>query len=189
MEDALWLEELYHNNYRLLHRLGLFLMGPDTSYKDRIEDEIHEVFMLAWSKRAKLKSHPNVVGWLVEAMRRRQLAQFRQIRKEQKRSGFSLDDQVQSGAHSREERLSVGPEDFQTLWDKERQHAMEELLGKENAALFHLYLIERVPALDLARRLGITESCVRMRISRLKKKVLEHPEIYSAVVLLFLLGL
>jgi RNA polymerase sigma factor (sigma-70 family) len=182
LEDTRWLEELYKSNYELLYHVGLLFAGPDASCRDAVEDQISEVFLLAWKKRAQLKNHPNIVGWLVEALRRRLLANFRQFLKEQKKRGFSLDnDKDPSG---KAESLFSAAEDFQALWDKERKKLLEELLGRENAALFLLYCVERIPAGELTQRFGVTEDCLRMRVSRMKKKILEHPEIFSAVTLL-----
>jgi hypothetical protein len=99
-----------------------------------------------------------------------------------KEKGFSLDnDKDRTG---KAESLFSAAEDFQALWDKERKKLLEELLGRENAALFLLYCVERIPAGELTQRFGVTEDCLRMRVSRMKKKILEHPEIFSAVTLL-----
>ncbi len=184
MEDTRWLEELYRNNYKMLVHVGLFFAGPDAKFRDAVEDEIQAVFLLAWEKRARLISHPNIEGWLVEAMRRRLLAQYRKFLKEQKKTGFSLDDDSAGGQSLGAESLYANAEDFRALWDKERKSLLEELLGKENAELFLLYCVERIPAGELSGSFHVTENCLRMRISRMKKKILEHPEIFSAVVLL-----
>lgn len=184
MEDTRWLEELYKDNYKMLLHVGLFFAGQDAKCRDAVEDEIQAVFLLAWEKRAMLKSHPNIEGWLVEAMRRRLLALYRRFIKEQKKSGFSLDDDKAGGQAMKAESLYTNAEDFRALWDKERKLLLYELLGRENAELFLLYCVDRMPAGELTGRFHVTENCLRMRVSRLKKKILQHPEIFSAIVLL-----
>ena len=182
-----WLEDLYRSNYKLLYRVGSMFIGPDAARHDRIEDEIHEVFLLAWEKRAQLKSHPNAVGWLVETMRRRLLAQFRKWYREQKRHSFSMDDENCYTKIAQAENLRDDMDSFHMMWDKERMALLTDLLGKENAELFCLYCVNRVPAKELTVKFHVTEACIRMRANRIKKKVLEHPEIFSAFVFLFVL--
>ena len=65
-----------------------------------------------------------------------------------------------------------------------RREQLRELLGEENAALFIDYTLNGYSAKDLADRYGVSESCIWMRISRMKKKLMEHPEIFYTVLLM-----
>lgn len=182
MEDQVWLEQLYQDHFKLLLHIGRTFTGFSPAYQSKIEDEIHEVFLLAWKKREKLKCHPNPGGWLVEAMRKRLLAHFRKWRREQKHIAFSLD-----GEKLPQTLSTDGDEVFAAAADDERREALSQLLGHEDAELFTLFCIERVPARELAEHFSMTEACIRMRASRIRKKILSHPEIFMIVVLMLAL--
>ena len=182
MDEQQWLEKLYEDNFRLLYHIGRTFLTASPDRTGRIEEEIHEVFLLALQKRDKLLKHPNPGGWLVEAMRKRLLADFRKWRREQKHLAFSLDGQSLPITPSTGEEVV-----FEATADKARQQALDRLLGPEDARLFTLFCVERVPARELTEQFSMTEACIRMRASRIRKKVLSHPEIFIAVV--FLLAL
>jgi len=135
-------------------------------------------------KRDHLMRHPNPGGWLVEAMRKRLLAHYRKWRREQKHLAFSLDGESQPNIPSTD-----GDEVFTCAVDLTRQEALNQLLGREDARLFTLFCIDRVPAKELTGEFLMTEACIRMRASRIRKKVLDHPEIYMAVVFVCMLRL
>ena len=176
MDEQDWLEKLYQDNFRLLYHIGRTFLGSSPDRQGRIEEEIHEVFLLALKKRDKLICHPNPGGWLVEAMRKRLLAHYRRWRVEQKHLAFSLD------GESLPMTPSTGEDEvFEAARDQTRQEALENLLGTEDARLFTLFCIERVPAKELTDQFSMTEACIRMRASRIRKRVLCHAEIFMAV--------
>ncbi len=182
MDDREWLEALYNETYALLCRVGRAFLGNTPAGADRLEDEIQEVFLLAYARREKLQSHPCPEGWLVEALRRRLLSYYRAWRREQGRFAFSLNEE---GA-----REPVSPETdpaFMAAADKLRLQALEKLLGREDAQLFTLYCLDRVPAKELTERFSMTEACIRVRAGRIRQKILRHPELFLSVALVILL--
>ena len=184
MDEQVWLENLYQDNFRLLYHIGRTFLGASPDQQGRIEEEIHDVFLLAMQKREYLMRHPNPAGWLVEAMRKRLLSHYRKWRREQKHLAFSLDGESQPIIPSTD-----GDEVFESAVDLTRQEALEQLLGREDARLFTLFCIDRVPAKELTGEFMMTEACIRMRASRIRKKVLGHPEIFTAVVFVCMLRL
>ncbi len=182
MDDMVWLETLYQENFKLLYHVGRMFAGAGPAMSGLVEDEIHEVFMLAWSKREKLKSHVNIEGWLVEAMRKRMLACYRKWHREQKHLSFSLNEE--NAAEPSDKNQEEG---FQQAAQAECRDNLNRLLGKEDAELFQLYCVQRMPAREVADRFCLTEAGLRMRASRIRKKVLLHKELFLATILFLVL--
>lgn len=187
MDDRAWLSGLFRSNYELLYRVGSLFLGAGKGAL--VEDQIQEVFLLAWKKRRTLREHPNPAGWLVEALRRRLMALGRGMARESRLHAFSLDDRgrdEEGRAHEPEDTRCVRPEDF--LIGEERRALLTELLGREDADLFWRYCIVGSRASELAGRYRISEEAVRMRVSRIKRRLLASRELFYAVALA-LLGL
>ena len=182
MDGRAFIEKLYNDTYALLYRVGLTFLVSTPGGADKVEDEIHNLFLLAYEKREKLIHHPCPEGWLVEAFRKRLLAYYRKWRREQGKIAFSLDGEKVPQMSGEGESQVLGP-----ILAGERRKALDALVGETDASLFLLYCVERVPAKELSQRFPMTEACIRMRISRIRKKILQHPEMFLAAVFFFLL--
>lgn len=179
-----WLSSLFEENYVLLYRVGRIFLGSTTAQADMIEDQIQETFVLAWEQKRKLNAHPNPAGWLVETFRRRLMAQCRKVGREWKHQAFSLDE---------EERPSMANPDMPTVEDlfggKEQLALLRRLLGDKDAELFLRYCVHGQSAAQVASAYGMSESGVRVRVSRLKKKLLCNKEMFLCLVALLTLGI
>ena len=184
MDEKDWFARTYDQHYNLLYSIGKRLSAGQPRGQDGLFDDLQEVFLALWRKRAQLMQHPNVGGWLVQALRLQVQSHARKGRREASRAAYSLDDQDASAAH----QAGQEGEELDALLYSEKLEALERLLGQENARLFLAYAVQRIPARTLAAQVGVSEDCLRMRISRIKKKILDHPEIFSAL-LFGLLGL
>ena len=91
---------------------------------------------------------------------------------------FSLDEE---NAESR-----VVSKQFDTpeevLMNAEHMITLKTLLGEENAALFYGYCVEKKSAGEIGKAAGLSESCVRMRVMRLKKTILDNKELFLAII-------
>lgn len=184
MIDEGWLSDLFEENYALLYRVGRIFLGDSAAQADLIEDQIQETFVLAWRHEQKVKNHPNPVGWLVETFRRRMMAQCRKLGREWKRRAFSLDtddhpDMADSSAPSVESFVQGA----------EQTAMLARLLGKRDAELFLRYCVQGESAGRLAVDYQMNESSVRVRISRIKKKLLSNRELFLCVVTLLAFGI
>lgn len=181
MDDQTYITELFRRHYELLYRVGSLFLGAGQGAL--VEDQIQEVFLLAWRKRKALRDHPNPAGWLVEAMRRRLMALGRGMARESRMRAFSMDDSGGEGKTGEIEDTScVRPEDF--LIGEERRALLTQLLGREDAELFWRYCIVGTRAKELAGRYHISEEAVRMRVSRIKRRLLAHRELFYALAML-----
>lgn len=188
MEDIFWFSTTYQNNYRMLYDLGRLFVDNYSLYTDSVDDEIQEIFILLWEKKDELVKHPNISGWLVEALRYRMLHFLREQKKERKRSHFSMDDEKKAAARYAVEQSLTSSDGFDTLVETERMERVKNILGETKARLFYQYCIEKIPAKVLAEKYNVSENCIWMRITRIRKQILEHPEIFSVILLVFVLG-
>lgn len=182
MTNEAWLSSLYEAHYALLYRVGRVFFG--VSCADIIEDQIQETFILAWRHEQKLMEHPNPGGWLVETFRRCLMAQCRKQGREKKWRAFSLDEEGQPDIAD-QSTLSV--EDL--LRSKDQMVMLRRLLGEQDADIFLRYCIHGENAAQVAAKYDMTESGVRVRVSRLKKKLLINKELFLCVVSLLAFGL
>lgn len=180
MSDEAWLSALFEEHYELLYRVGRLFCGNGQTAM--VEEQIQEVFLLAWQKRGKLRHHPNPGGWLVEAMRLKLMNSGRKLARENRHRAFSLDEQ---DTGEMEDAGCVRPEDF--LRDGERRALLIELLGREDAELFWRYCVRGESAEELSGRCGISVNAVRMRICRIRKRLVKNREMFYAIVLMLVL--
>lgn len=181
--DETYLSGLFEENYALLYRVGRVFLGASAAQAELIEDQIQETFVLAWRHRQKLAAHPNPNGWLVETFRRCLMAQCRKLGREWKRQAFSLDSEARPPVPD----ASVpSPESF--VHGAEQAALLHRLLGDRDADLFLRYCVRGESARQLAADYGMSESGVRVRVSRLKKKLLANRELFLCVVALLALG-
>ena len=61
-----------------------------------------------------------------------------------------------------------------------------KLLGDENARLFYAYCIVGQSSKEIGQAYQLSENCVRMRVSRMKKKIIANQQLFFALVLLLL---
>lgn len=177
MEATIWFESVYQEHADFCFRLGRRLLAGRQE-EDVLYDVVQEVFTAVWQKRAELMNHPNIGGWLTLAVKYRVMgAENRRGRREQ-RQAYSLDDE-ELGAQLAAPQLT--PEQQTEL--QEKIGVLRELLGEENAELFLAYAVDGYRAKELGERFGLSENCVHVRISRMKKKLAAHPELLYALLM------
>ncbi len=181
--DETVLSSLFEENYALLYRVGRVFLGSSAAQADLIEDQIQETFVLAWRHRQKLEAHPNPGGWLVETFRRCLMAQCRKLGRERQRQAFSLD---RDDAPDMADASVPTPDSF--VHGAEQLALLRRLLGEPDAELFLRYCVQGQSARQLAADYHMSESGVRVRVSRLKKKLLANRELFLCVVALLALG-
>lgn len=181
MNDEAWLSQLFARDYALLYRVGRVFLGPESSREPLIEDQIQETFLRAWRKRDLLKKHPNPDGWLVECFRRMLLNACRKQAREWKRraEGASMGDLPDVSRSSPEEYARTA----------EQLASLRRLLGERDAELFLRYCVYGERADSIAPDFGVSAQALRMRVSRLKRRILAHRDLFFCVLLLCLTGL
>ena len=179
-----WLSEMYERNYALLYRVGRIFLGAGSAKETLIEDQIQEAFVRAWQKRGTLQKHPNPDGWLVDCFRKCLANACRRQNREWKRAAFSVDSQA---APVIPDDKYVTPEAYAR--SREQIALLKKLLGDGDAELFLRCCVYGEKAAPIAAEQGVSEQALRMRISRLKKKILANRELFGCFAALCLLSL
>ena len=182
-DDTTWLSGIYDAYYDLLYDMGRRLLRGQPALQDSLYDILQEVFLALWRKRDVLATHENIGGWLVNALRLEIRASLRKLLRHSKREAFSLDDAEKPSQAAEAEAAMPQGDMLEPLFYKEKEEALCKLLGQENARLFIEYTVNGYSAVELSEMYGISEGSIRMRVNRAKKKILEHPQIFSACLL------
>lgn len=176
MNEKEWFEQIYNDHADMLFRLGRHLLGgQDDSV---LYDLMQDAFLDAWSKREALMAHPNIGGWLALSLKNRAMATQQKAKRRSLRNAWSLDEEDSRPIAD----STMTPEQEALLSD--RVAALRDLLGEDNAALFLAYAVDGCTAKEIGRRWGLSDDCVWMRISRMKRKLVAHPEIFYAMLLI-----
>ena len=184
MTNDAWLPDLYQRNYALLYRIGRVFLGSFANQETLIEDQIQETFIRAWQKYSLLQEHPNPDGWLVECFRKCLMNACRKQNREWQRTAFSVD---MNNTPPVADARGLSPDEY--VRTREQLELLKKLLGEKDADLFIRYCVLGEKAAPIAADLGLSEQALRMRISRLKKKLLTNRELFACLVMLCLFGM
>lgn len=177
MKDESWLNDLYEHDYALLYRIGRIFLGTYVNQETLIEDQIQETFVKAWLKRDCLLKHPNPDGWLVNCFRKCLMNACRKQKREWAHTVFTT---TTDNTSSVPESKGLSPDDY--VRTKEQINLLKKLLGEKDADVFLRYCVYGEKATPIATELGISEQALRMRISRLKRKLLANKELFTCFV-------
>jgi RNA polymerase sigma factor (sigma-70 family) len=178
LEDRAWLEQVYREQIDTLIPMGRYFAKGVAD--DLLFDAIQEIFLALWRKRAALMNHPNIGGWLVDALKLELRAECRKQRRRAARHSYSMDEREQPTL------ADDTPMAEELVFQEEQYDLIRQLLGEENAALFIAFTVEGRTAKELAAQYGLSESCIWVRVGRMRKKLLQHPEIFGAFLFLMI---
>lgn len=174
-EDANF-EEIYLKHHDMVFRYICRVVRNDDAAAD---DLTQEVFLVAYNKRNKLKEHPNVPGFLMKTAKNKLKKYF------QEQKGIFDNDEESLDVLSKEESGSSGMDEYRKV---DLYYTLENILsGKELNLLLHYYAYGYSTA-EMAEKLGVSESCIKMRISRLKQKLRSFDELIFALIIVIYIG-
>ena len=125
-----------------------------------VEDILHDVFLAAINSGDTFLEHPNRIGWLYNTARYKI--------KEYHRKLYAVDT-----VDIDDENVEIGVEESGYL-EKELDLELKEVLLPEEYMRYYRYFHWRYAVEDMARMEGITVNNMRVKLSRLKKKLQEH---------------
>ena len=146
--------EMYGDTYRELIRY-VYNRCKD---KDLAEDIVQETYSEALIQFDKLQDHENLKGWLFKT------ASYKASNyiKKQKKEEVGLD-------------LVGEPGDCEAQYDAiEWKVALAGMVGEQNAEIFWAYHVLGYTGSEIAAHYGIKESCLKVRVYRIKKKIQEQ---------------
>lgn len=161
------IEDLY-GKYRV--NLHIFV---STAVKNTyaVEDIVQDVFLEALKKYDAFKNHPNQIGWLYRT------AAYKIKEYERRLHAISLVDV--------EEELNA-PEDEHGYLETEFKLLLHEELTPEEHRRYNRYFRFGYSVEEIAELEGVTVNNMRVRLSRLKKKLLKLTNI--DMVFIFIVG-
>ena len=167
MEERAWFEQVYRQNVDLLFRVGRRLLDSDEN-PDTLYDMVQEIFLLLWDRRETLKTHPNIGGWLMAALKFRILGERGRVTRRALRHAYSLDD---DGAAPVSDR-ALSPEERAVFAG--HIQAIRRLLKPDMAELFIDYAVNGCTPQQLAQKNGLTEYIARLAAARRGSRALCH---------------
>lgn len=148
------IEELYKTQMSELYLYAYHMIGN----QQEAEDIVQETFCLALGKRDKFLNHPNQKGWLMVVVKNKL---FEISRERKNHASLSLDEaQEIENEESQYKEIELEQTALRIMSREEWNMVKDHTLGKATVG-------------ELAKRYGITENNMRVRLHRLRRKVQE----------------
>lgn len=151
-------EELMKENYLKLHTF----MSRRQQDKEFVYDVLQETFMEAYRKTELLMEHPNTLAWLYTTAKNKMM-KMSSKRKEL----FFLDDETVNVLDD----FGKGEVQYSEI---ELSETLKSSLGEREYEMFLDYYINGCTSEEIADKYGVEAGGIRMRMSRLKKKLREN---------------
>ena len=175
----LWVEKTCEENYEDLYIVGLrYLLKTNPKDIAFLPDDIQEVYLLLCKRKEKLFRHPNITGWLIKTLKTVIADREGKARKEKARIAFSIDDET---ILRKVQGLRASDGDPAEIVMNQSQDGLSEIekeIGEENMGLLRAYYEEQIPSDKLATQMQMAGAALRMRITRLKRKIKERAGIF-----------
>lgn len=165
------LESLYTQHYPLMYKLACNRLYAFTGSATDAEDVVQTVFLLAARKWSTLENHPRQAAWLAKATTL--------VCRNHARSHHR---HAQKARRSMQELLGHQPAAYGKLYTgaaadgipvQDDLISLEQRLAPDEFALLKAYCLEQRPIEELMAANGLSETALRVRICRIRKKVLE----------------
>lgn len=127
--------------------------------KDFVEDVVQETFLEAYRKAEVLMEHPNQLGWLYITARNKML----KLNSMKKDLCFFEDGEAVYLENLRKEDEQYG--------EIELEEAIKATVGEEEYHMLRDYCLGGYSSEEMAEKYGLESGNLRMRVSRLKKKL------------------
>lgn len=165
----LWTEKIILENHQNLYNTGRRILKKYHEGIELLPDDIQEVYSIMWMKKKELIEHPNISGWLVETLKNVISNRMRGVFKDKQNQSFSLDDEEK--VRKRKDLEVAADQSKNTEATMDKLDRIRERLGKKNTDLLLKYYGQNIPPAKLAEKMHMTEGALRVKITRLKKKL------------------
>lgn len=178
-DAVVWLREMYDEHfdavdYAVKHLLEIYHMDPELA-----GDYVHDVFMRAFRRYDKLIDHPNVGGWLVKTA---ELTMLNEARKDIKRRRKTT---KLEAVYLEEPLVESAEMSYLNMLEEHDPEAAEEVIHEirsqlpvRDDLLYEQYYKKQMPLTELSKTYGVSETAVRLRVSRVAKKMRRMVKIY-----------
>lgn len=149
-------DEMYRENRDMVFDYALRMLNYNEA---EAEDLTQEVFWVAFVKWDKVKNHPNIPGFLIKSAQNK----IKQWQRDQRMVYVENSDMLDVLSNR------AGEKNFFSMVDL--CSTMEKVVSRENMNMLLYYYGYGCPAPELAKRYGITECNLRVRVARMRDKV------------------
>lgn len=165
-------EEMYESQYkRVQHYIRRNICNDDMS----VEDLTQDVFLVAYQQwETVVRDHPNIPGYLTV------IAQNKIKKWYEKQSRFypGDPDMITLEAQKRKHEGGVDPYEMVEIYS-----SAEQVISSHNLNILRHYYEYDYKASELSEQLGITESCFKIRVARMKEKLRKAIKLYLFLTL------
>lgn len=164
-------EDLYRLKYEFVYRYIKRMIQDDYA----AEDLTQEVFLVAFKKwESDVCAHPNVPGFLIR------VAQNKLKKWYEKNSRTFVDE---TGVIEFLEATSVQLDGMTEFKKSEFYATLEKILSVEEMDLLRYYYEYDYTSAEMAKILNLSESCFRMRMTRMRNKLKKYLGTISALII------
>lgn len=165
-KDDDYITELYHLYSSVVKKTVISKLY--SSSIDDIEDCVQEVFLLAIQKLDELRNHPKLIGWFVITSKNIAMKHNEKLLNKNCINSGSLDN---CSGFTVPENQFVEDIMFEQLNKHDVFEKIFEQLEYEEKRLYNLKWINRLSYSEIEETLGLSQSAVKNRISRLKRRI------------------
>ena len=151
--------DVYAENYTCIHDYIRRCVRDEAT----AEDMTQEVFLLVYRKWDELADHPNIVGYMMNAAKFNICKWYARQRRVMPEDGETLE--IVS-------RDSLKGNDSDVFRMSEFYSDAESVLRKEDLSILKYYYVYGYTSAEMAQRLGISVSCFKARVARMKKELI-----------------
>lgn len=154
-------EEVCRENYARIYNYILAKTGS----KEAAEDITQEVFLIAYQKGEGILGHENPVAFLYTTAKNLVMEHFRQ------REKVRLSEEVEIVSDNRDVFEEICREKSRQVDERDYQKQVLQKLTETERRFYREHYVEKKPMKVIAGEMGMSETAVRMRFVRIRKKV------------------
>lgn len=166
-------EEMYEKEYDGIRRYMSRMILND---QGAAEDLTQEVFFVAYQKWEEVKSHPNPSGFLMKVAKNK----LKKWYEKQHRLCVDEADAVERIARSR-----TGKREEDVFEMVDFYSSVENILSGRELNILRCYYEYGYTSSELSGSMGISESCFKVRVQRMKQKLRQSMTVLSFWIIVF----
>lgn len=149
MVDVVWFNTLYAEQYDRLKKMAWRSLDSEAI----AEELVQEAFLIMICKLDKLRSHPNLAGWLAVTVQN------------------LIKNELSRASTTREVSMTQEPLDERTMEEYRLEEILPPGLSEEEREVLILYFDKQYTYGQMSEKLGIPEGACRTRLYRAKGHV------------------
>lgn len=167
-DDQEWFDSIYHSTQRQLSLALLRIVKYHPLLKDSFDEILADTYFELSRNREKLRTHQNIRAWLTNTLKNKAHDKLREkLRVYSKIDWWAEIDEKFVASHD------LNPEDayIQKETRREIYQIISDTIGEKGLIAMEAYYCHHISLKDLALRMGISYSALKMQMYRWRKKL------------------